>query len=500
VALAAADGARGEDPDPEWPFGGGTGPAARGGDFYNLGLLGAKARDADAAAPAAPGEGMRRVEMPRDDGTANDGPPRLRVELLFPGGPAEKAGLRKGDVVLGVGGKKFAEGSLAPLAKAIVKAESGAAKGVVQLLVERSGEKETLRIDVAVPPGGKEAASPTAGKARDAMLAAACAFLAAKQQEDGGFAETLSGRNGAVVQTACAGLAWLAAGSDLAEGPYADNVRRAARFVADRACENAGPGPSGGGNWSQVNWGLAHGAIFLGELVARSPDAELSAALVRIGEALAKNQEASGGWAHGPGGPNALGYVELNIVSGLALCGLGLAKRGGYEPPSAVLKKAEEYLVASSGGDGGVGYSTSPGQRGQGNIGRTAAAWLGCGTLGLRKTPWAQKMESWVRAHAGEVYGGHASLMQHHLLAGVAAHALGGDAVKSYWEVCERDLVLARAPDGSFQPRPWRESVAMSSNSDVTFGQVWTTAAWAIVLGCEPVKGGRPGLPAWTCR
>ena len=37
----------------------------------------------------------------------------------------------------------------------------------------------------------------------------------------------------------------------------------------------------------------------------------------------------------------------------------------------------------------------------------------------------------------------------------------------------------------------------MGSNSDVTFGQVWTTAAWAVVLGCEPVKEGRPGLPFW---
>ena len=31
------------------------------------------------------------------------------------------------------------------------------------------------------------------------------------------------------------------------------------------------------------------------------------------------------------GGPNALGYVELNIVSGLALCGMGLAGQAGYK-------------------------------------------------------------------------------------------------------------------------------------------------------------------------
>jgi hypothetical protein len=182
------------------------------------------------------------------------------------------------------------------------------------------------------------------------------------------------------------------------------------------------------------------------------------------------------------------------------MTGLGLAQRAGYEPPADVLRRAEEYLVASGGGDGGVGYSTQPGQAGAGNIGRTAGAWLGALTLGQRNAPYAKKMESYVRSHAGEVFGGHASLMQHYLLAGVAAHAQGGEALSKYWEVCERDMTLARAPDGSFQPRPWHESVQMGSNSDVSFGEVWTTAAWAVVLACDPVKGGRPGLPAWTGR
>lgn len=509
LASAAWCGARADestDRGPPWPFGtDDVGPRASGRlrDLYNLGILGAKARDADAAAPAAPAEtgGARRVDLRGDTKAADEGPDRLLVELLFPDGPAQKAGLRAGDVIVGVAGKTFKDGSLAPLAHAILKAESGQTKGgVVALTVERKGEKETLRIDVPLPQGGKEAATPTVGKARDALLAAASDWLAKRQQEDGGFAETLSGPNGAVVQASVAGLVWLAEGSDLSNGRRSDNVRRAARFVAAHAGEEPGLGSSGGANWNQSNWGLAHGAIFLGELQARTPDEDVAAALVRCAEGLVKNQEASGGWAHGPGGPNALGYVELNIVSGLALGGLGLARRAGLEVPAETLRKAEEYIVASGGGDGGVGYSTAQGQRGIGNIGRTAGTWLGCASLGIRGSAWGKKLEGYVRQHAGEVFGGHASLMQHHLLAGVAAQAIGGDAAKSYWEACERDLVLARAPDGSFQPRPWHESLSMQSNSDVSFGEVWTTAAWAIVLGSEPVKGGRPGLPAWTGR
>jgi hypothetical protein len=500
VALLCPPSA-GADAADGWPFGvdgAGPGPAMRGKDLYNLGLLGAKARDPERT-PAPRMESGRRRSSPDQAGDlANEGPNRLLVEALLPDGPAATAGLRVGDVIVGIP-KAFKEGSLFPLADALVRAESGKSKGVLKLRVEREGEKGTLQIAVAIPPGGKPAGKPTEGEARQRTLDAALTWLAARQERGGGFRETLSGPNGAVVQTSLAGLAWLAGGSDLEQGPHKDNVARAVEFVTATVGVRgglAGRG-EGGPSWDQTNWGYAHAAIFLGELHARTPTDEVRDALVEYGRILAERQEASGGWAHGPGGPNALGYVELNIVSGLALCGIGLAKQAGYDVPSETLTKARDYLVESGGGDGGVAYSTKPGQRGQGNIGRTAGAWLGFVDLGLARAKWTKKMAGYVRSHAGDVFGGHASLMQHFLLAGVAAHAQGGDARKRYWETCSRELTIARAPDGSFQPRPWRESLSIGSNSDVSFGEVWTTAAWAIVLGSEPVKGGRPGLPAW---
>ena len=485
--------------DGSWPFGAaGRGPAARGRDLYNLGLLGAKARDADREPAPAPVSGRRSGATGSGAG-ADEGPTRLRIELLYPDGPAEKAGLQVGDRIVGVGRSVFKEGSLDTLAAALLKAEAG--KGKLTLLVARSGSKKPQKIDVVIPVGGKPARKPYEGTGRTRLVDPALSWLAEHQAGSGGYTQTLSGINGAVVQTALAGLAWLAGGSDLKSGPYAENLRRAATFVAanagQRMAMGSAAGQRGGKNWDQTNWGFAHAAIFLGELHARSPDPEVRAALITCGEALARCQEVSGGWAHGPGGPNALGYVELNIVSGLALGGLGLASQGGYELPRDVLVKAEAYLKASSAGDGGVGYSDQPGQKGQGNIGRTAAAWLGFRTLGLGRGGWGLKMKKWAGRNAGAVFGGHASLMQHILLGGVAAHALGGKARTAYWKSMLTSLVLARAPDGSFQPRPWHESLSMGSNSDVTFGQVWTTAAWAIVLACEPEKGVRPGLPYW---
>jgi hypothetical protein len=93
--------------------------------------------------------------------------------------------------------------------------------------------------------------------------------------------------------------------------------------------------------------------------------------------------------------------------------------------------------------------------------------------------------------------GGHATLMQHILLAGVAAKALGAEATDAYWKVLRRDMILARAPDGSFQSRPWHESLNMGHNTDVGLGEPWTTACWAIILGADARNGKKGGLPAW---
>ena len=491
LLLAAVAGAEG------WPFGGGQGPfSAR--DLWNLGLVGAKASDADKPPPAnTPPSGRRQVRL--EPGVGNEGPERLRIELLYPGGPAEKAGLQTGDVVVGAGSKRFKEGSLEQLAKALLKAEASP-KGELTLLVERGGKGKAEKVVVTLPPGGREAGKPTEGKGRRALLDGALKWLADRQQEDGGYVETLSGKNGAVVQAALAGLAWLGAGSDLESGPYSANVRLAAAWVGKNVRDLDGEIPGrepGGPSWNQSNWGVAHAAIFLGELHARTPDRQVLDDLTWCAQRLVDTQEKSGGWAHGPGGKNALGYLELNIVTGLALSGLGCAKRNGFAVPEDTLQRAEAYLEASSGG-GGVGYSDQPGQKGSGNIGRTAGCWLGYQALGLGKAKFAKSMESFAKREAGNVLGGHASLMQHVLLAGVAAPALGSAARKDFWESCEPSFVLARAPDGSFQPRPWHETIGMGSNSDVSFGEVWTTAAWAIVLASEKTKDGVVGYPVWT--
>jgi len=474
-----------------WPFGGGRGFQKL--DAFNLGILGAKGMNADAAKPdlnAPPRGGLRRTEMqPGGD----EGPERMRIDVLFPDGPAAKAGLKPGDVLVGVGRRRFSNGSVEPLAKALTRAEAG--RGEVTLLVERDSEPK--RIEVKVPERGRSFRRPNTGEAREQIVADALAWLAKRQAPDGGFAETLSGRNGAVVQTALAGLAWVGAGSDLEQGPYKDNLMRAVSWLAKAVQDTSSPlgrTRPGAPSRNQWNWGWAHAAIFFGELHKRTPHPAAKEGLVFCATRLIETQEQSGGWAHGPGGKNALGYLELNIVTGLALCALGAARANGIEIPESTVDKAEEFLEASSAG-GGVGYSDRSGQKGQGNIGRTAGCWLGYRALG-RRSRFGRSLGSWTRRNCGAIFQGHASLMQHILLAGVAAHALGRGAERDFWEAALPSFVLARAPDGSFQPRPWHETLSMKSNSDVTFGEVWTTAAWTIILVSDDAAF--PGFPVWT--
>jgi len=481
-----------------WPFGG-EGMLGRR-DLFALGPLGLKASDADGPPPdpAGPPQGRRSVQI--DPGAGDDYPARLKVELLFPDGPAAQAGLVPGDVLTGVEGARFQDGVADALAKMILRAQ--AAKGVVTLLVIPAAGGKTRKVRVTIPTRGKEALDPTRGGARDKAVAEALAWLAGKQLESGGFGETLSGENGAVVLTSMAGLAWSGAGCGLSTGPYGENLSRAAAFVCasvKNLSEATAAQKSQGAVLDQCNWGYAHAGLFLGELQAHTPDDAVKEALFFCARRLLETQESSGGWAHGPGGPNPLGYVELNIVTGLALGALGMAKQAGFEIAPQALEKAIAYLKASGSGDGGVGYSTEPGQKGIGNIGRTAAAWLAQECLGLGREAWTKKVGKYVEAHADAMFGGHASLMQHFFLGGVAAQTLGGEARKRYWSVAQRELLLARAPDGSFQPRPWHESLAMQSNSDVSFGEVWTTAAWAAVLLADAgPKDGHRGFPAWT--
>ena len=105
------------------------------------------------------------------------------------------------------------------------------------------------------------------------------------------------------------------------------------------------------------------------------------------------------------------------------------------------------------------------------------------------------KMRSYTERNLDDVLGGHASYLQHVSFAGLAACALSTEAEKRFVAATSRDLTLNRAPDGSIQPRPWHESILMNSNSDVSVGEIWSTACQTLPLIARVPKTGALGLP-----
>ncbi|MCI0343032.1 MAG: DUF6288 domain-containing protein [Planctomycetales bacterium] len=425
-------------------------------DDWNLGLLGATGN------PLPDGKG-------------------IRVAGVFPDGPAAAGGLQRGDEIVALAGQPFPRRAdpVYYLVDAI-EAVTGLKSPVLPVTVMRGGKPETLK--VPFPALGKHAATcPHKCERCERMVAQSLDWIVSQQQPDGSFASNLGGKNGHVAVTSLSGLALLAGGSTPSDGPHASALRRAVRYVIQTAGdEGTVPKGTGGANWSQVNWSLGYGGAFLGLVHRRAPDAEVKAKLAAVAQAIVRNQEASGGWAHGPGGPNALNYVELEIMSNWCLLALGLARQAGVEVPQAPIDRAVAYIEACSSG-GGVGYSTRQGQKGMGDPGRTAGAAVAFEALYLERHPMHERMVKFAARGFGDLYKGHVSPVMHYLAGGMMAHAAGAKTWAAFQEPFRREFLAARRPDGSFSARPTAETQKLHSNNDRQVGFAWTTASYLAI-------------------
>lgn len=458
------------------PGGGGRVPGMPGGsegDWYNLGPIGGKATM----------EGQT-----------------LKVEKVTEDAPGAKAGLQVGDVITGAP-KDFKRDAYHELGAAIEEAEAQrkAKSAIVTLTIQRGGRTQTLEVNV--PEYGKDAKDFPGGKMRDAIVDQALEYLSKQQQGDGGWECHLSGENGRVVMTSLCGLAFIAAGNTASKGTYKKNVENAARFVmANIGKESAFAGMGGGGgNWNQTNWGLGYGGMFLAEVQNASPVRGVDEKLKWVAETILANMEETGGFAHGPGGPNALNYLELEIVSNYCVAALGGAMANGVEVDSKKIEKALDYIEKCGGGKGGVGYSHRQGQVGWGDPGRTGGAIMAFGAVGRDDHRYYKSMSAWLQANLNDIIDGHVSPTMHHLSAAAACYREGGKAWERYWEAQRQECTMLRNPDGTFTGRPTKESAQMGRNNDLDLGPVWNTSHWTIILCLEkdnlPVWFGKKGKP-----
>ncbi len=428
-------------------------------DLYNLGPIGGK------AALQVPG------------GTSNKAGSALIVKSVVKDGPAERAGIKASDIICGASGKPFGGDAYVDLAKAIETTEALAKNAKLKLTVDRAGKGS--EIDVTLTAFGKDAAAFPGGKMRDKIVEDALVWLAKQQQGDGSWECQLSAENGKVCMTSLCGLALIACGSTADKGTYSTNVKKAVQYVlANIGEEREFPGmQKGGANWNQTNWGLGYGGTFLAQVQMLSPVNGVKEKLIAVRDKILANMEATGGWAHGPGGPNALNYLELEIVSNYCLSALGGIQACGIDVDKTKIDKALAYIQKCGGGGAGVGYSTRQGQVGMGDVGRTSGAIAAFAALGRTDHAYYKSMVGFMQGNLRKIKDGHVSPMMHWLAAAIACRKEGAKSWEAFWETQRQECTMLRMPDNTFSARPTDESATMGKNNDRDMGAVWCTRA-----------------------
>lgn len=415
----------------------------------------------------------------------------IKVVSLESGQLGQQAGLQVGDVILGVGGSTFTDKTAATyqLAIYIERMLASSRGGKLPLRVWRGGKVTMLK--VPIKGQGRKWASKLIGGSFD--------YLLSQQDSSGKFGSSMSSNNAHVATTSICGLALIAAGARPGQGKLGEALVKAKDFLVQTAGVESRMGMGGrggtgtpgmggrmGGNWSQVNWSLGYGGLFLAEYFAHTGDPAVKTKLLQIKAAIEKNQETNGGWAHGPGGPNALGYTDFAAVSNVCLAAYGaIVKVTKAEANPAVIGKAINYLVGTASGSGGIGYSQRRGQKGHGDPGRTAGAILGFSLCGKTSHPFFRRMTSYFKSNMADVPDGHASPMYHFGMGALGAAKCG--ASKAFQQMFKYELLMARQTDGSFSARPSKEDKMWGRKSDSMQGPSWATGtyllAWTITKG-----------------
>ncbi len=449
---------------------------------FNMGMLGGECKELGQTESRALG--------------LNSGQTSLQVTQLNSGQLGQRSGLVIGDQIVDIAGRVISDKQTGvyQLARAMDRALCARRGATLVLGVLRGGR--AVKVTVKMPGLGPHATScPKRCRHCAALLKKSFDFVLGRQKEDGSFPTLVGGNNGMVATTAITGLALLAA-SAKPSGAMASAIGKAKDFLvktvgkestfgglggrgsgADMGGQLQGAG--GGGNWSQVNWSLGYGALFLSEYLARTGDAAVRQKLVWVCRQIEANQEANGGWSHGPGGANALGYTDFAAVTNVVLSGYGAAGRVKIKLQPKTVSKAINYLVGTAAADGGIGYSQRSGQKGHGDAGRTGGSVLAFGLCRQNRHPFFGKMVGYFTKNMDQVPEGHASAVHHFGMASLACFQLSG-AWKRFNEHFRYELVSARNPDGSFTPRPSSESASMGINSDRTTGPCWATGTYLL--------------------
>jgi hypothetical protein len=243
---------------------------------------------------------------------------QILVTAVTSGSPASGI-LRKGDVILGVGGKPFDQDARRQFGHALTEAEKTANGGRLNLLRWRDGKTAsvTLRLKTL---GSYCDTTPYDCEKSGAVFHQGCRAIAEQGLDRVSIPNDLNA------------LALLASGDDAYRPLLADYAKRVAEIQQD----------------GLYSWHYGYANLFLAEYYLATQDAAILPGLRRVSLEIANGQSHVGTWGHRFAGPNGIciGYGCMNQPGLVLTMSMVLARKAGIEEPELdrAIERASNFL------------------------------------------------------------------------------------------------------------------------------------------------------------
>lgn len=234
---------------------------------------------------------------------------QVYISRVEQGSPADGI-LEVGDVLLGVGGKRFSYDPRTEIGKALTLAESNAGRGKLALTRWRDGKVQTVALRLPVLGSYSETAPYNCPKSKR-ILELGCIALSERMSD------SRYRRN--PMERSLNALALLASG----DPQYLPLVKREAQWAADFETR------------SFATWHYGYALMLMAEYVMHTGDQSIMPGLERMAMAAAQGQSFVGSWGHRFANPDGrlAGYGMMNAPGLTLTTGLILAREAGVKDP-----------------------------------------------------------------------------------------------------------------------------------------------------------------------
>jgi hypothetical protein len=264
---------------------------------------------------------------------------QVAITAVDKGSPAEGV-IQVGDVILGVGGKRFSYDPRTELGKAITLAEADTSGGGLSLTRWRNGEVDEVKLVLPVLGSYSDTAPYDCPKSQRILQQSLQNLVNRMAEPDYTSSED-------PIPRSLNALALLASGDE----KHSSLLQREAQWAADFATDNF------------RTWHYGYVMIFLAEYSMATGDASVLPGLRRLGMEAARGQSAVGSWGHTFALPDGRlrGYGMMNAPGLPLTIGMVLARDAGVKDPevSHAIEMSSRLLRFYT-GKGAVPYGDHP--------------------------------------------------------------------------------------------------------------------------------------------